>query len=70
MQMWMLGDNHQTELRDPGWGTDGRTGGEERECNNHWKKNIGWPDHRVLPGARPPAKEYTGRDSWLQTHMW
>jgi hypothetical protein len=30
--------------------------------------NISWPDHPVLPGTRPPAKECTGRDPWLQIH--
>jgi hypothetical protein len=33
MQMWTLGANHQTELRDPGGGAGGRTGGAEGYCN-------------------------------------
>jgi hypothetical protein len=33
MQMWMLGANHQTELREPGQGADRGTGGAEGDCN-------------------------------------
>jgi len=33
MQMWMLEANHQTELRKPGWGACGRTGGVEGYYN-------------------------------------
>ena len=33
MQMWMLGANHQTELREPGGGAGRRTGGADRGCN-------------------------------------
>jgi len=44
MQMWMLRANHQTELRVPGGGTGGRTGGAEGDC-----KPIG---HQL---ARPPS---------------
>jgi hypothetical protein len=31
---------------------------EGRELHPHWKNNIGWPDHPVLPETRPPTKEY------------
>ena len=48
------------------WRKDWRsTGGSQP----HWKNNIGWPDHPVLPETRPPTKECTGRDPWLQIHM-
>ena len=33
MHVWMLGANHQAELRDPGGGADGRPGGTESHCN-------------------------------------
>jgi len=33
MQMWMLGANHLTELRDAGGEPGGRTGGAEWDCN-------------------------------------
>ena len=31
--------------------------------------NINQPDPPELPGTKPPTKEYTWRDPWLQTHM-
>jgi hypothetical protein len=34
MQMWMLGVNHQTELRDPSGGASGRTVEADRDCNH------------------------------------
>jgi hypothetical protein len=33
MQMWMLGANHQTELRDHGGGAGRRTGRAKGDCN-------------------------------------
>jgi hypothetical protein len=36
----------------------------------HWKNNsIDKPDTPDLPGTKPPTKEYTKRDPWLQLHM-
>jgi hypothetical protein len=34
------------------------------------KNNISQPDLPELPGTKPPTKEYTWRDPWLQLHMW
>jgi hypothetical protein len=34
-----------------------------------WKEQY-QPDHPELPGTKPPTKEYTWKDSWLQLHMW
>ena len=31
--------------------------------------NINQPDPQNLPGTKPPTKEYTWRDPWLQLHM-
>ena len=31
--------------------------------------NINQPDPPELPGAKPPTKEYTWRDPWLQPHI-
>jgi hypothetical protein len=31
--------------------------------------NINQPVTPELPGTKPPTKEYTWRDPWLQTHM-
>jgi hypothetical protein len=46
---------------------------ELKEFATHRKKNnINQPDHpgpRELPGTKPPTKEYTWRDPWLQPHM-
>ena len=33
------------------------------------KNNAGWSNHPVLPEIRPPTKECTGKDSWLQILM-
>jgi hypothetical protein len=70
MQMWMFGANHQTDLS----GTSIMElveGLEElRELQPHRKNNVSWQDHPVLPGTtRPPTKECTGREPWLQIHM-
>jgi hypothetical protein len=65
MQMWMLGANHQTELKDPGGGAGGKTGGAKGDCNHIERTSA---DYLVLPGTRPPTKECIGRDSWLQIH--
>jgi hypothetical protein len=35
------------------WQKDWRSGGGLKP---HWKNNIGWPDHPVLPESRPPTK--------------
>ena len=63
MQMWVLGANHQTELRDPGGGAGRRTDWRSRgELQSHRKNNIGWSDHPVLPQTRPLTKECTWRE--------
>jgi hypothetical protein len=31
--------------------------------------NMNQPDSPELPGTKPPSKENTWRDSWLQQHM-
>ena len=31
--------------------------------------NINQPEPPELPGTKPPTKEYTWRDPWLQPHM-
>jgi hypothetical protein len=35
----------------------------------HGKNNINQPDLPELPGIKPPTKEDTWRDLWLQPHM-
>jgi hypothetical protein len=56
--MWMLRVNHQTELRDSSGGDDRRTGGAEGDCSPIRNYNMSCPDHPLLPGSRPPTKEY------------
>jgi len=31
--------------------------------------NTNQPDHLELLGTKPPTREYTWRDPWLQPHM-
>jgi hypothetical protein len=31
---------------------------------------MNYPVSPELPGTKPPTKEYTWWDSWLQLHMW
>lgn len=42
--------------------------GRKGELQPHWKNNTVWPDHPVLTKSRPPTKEYTWRNPWLQIH--
>jgi hypothetical protein len=55
--MWMLQVPHQTELRKPHGRAGRRTGGAGVGglLQSHWKNNIGFPDHPVLPESRPPT---------------
>jgi hypothetical protein len=43
----------------------GRKGFATHRKNN----NINQPDPPELPGTKPPTKEYTWRDPWLQPHL-
>jgi hypothetical protein len=36
----------------------------------HRKNNINQSDTPELSGNKPPTKEYTWRDPWLQPHMY
>jgi hypothetical protein len=56
MQMWMLGVNHQMELKEPGWGAGGRTGGAKVDWNPIGRTTIQFSqslDHqpRSVPGG-------------------
>ena len=37
---------------------------------NRKNNNINQSDTPELPGTKPPTKEYTERDLWLQPHMY
>jgi hypothetical protein len=64
----MLGANHQTELRDPvGELAEGMR--EQRGLQPYRKNNVLLLNHPAGPEIRPPTKEFTERDPWLQTHM-
>jgi hypothetical protein len=66
----MLADNHWTEHRVPNGGVRVRTEGAEGVCNpierTKTSTNQTFPE---VSGAKPPTKEYTWRDPWLQLHM-
>jgi hypothetical protein len=66
----MLATNHQTEHRNPNGGVRGRTEGAEGVCNYIYRKNnnINQPDPPEFPGTKPPTKEHTWRNPWLQLH--
>lgn len=51
------------------WGSWQKDWRREGWLQLHWKNNIGWPDYPFLPETRPPTKECTWSDSWLQIHM-
>jgi hypothetical protein len=43
---------------------------DEGVCNPRRKNNnVNQADIPELPGTKPPTKEYTWRDQWLQMHM-
>jgi hypothetical protein len=60
MQMWMLGANHQTELRDPSGGAVRRTAGAEGSCNP-----IG---RTILAGQTTQCSQ--GLDHWPRGVEW
>jgi hypothetical protein len=41
-----------------------------RGLQSHRKNNINYVDNPELPETKPPTKEYTWNDLWLQIHMW
>jgi hypothetical protein len=70
--MQILTANHWTEPGDPSGRVRRRTEGAEGVCHLIGrtiltKQNI--PPPQKLPGTKPPTKEYTWWDSWLQPHM-
>ena len=76
IKMWyvqgqMLAANHCTEHGDSTGGVRERTEGSEGVCNHIGRTNtIEKPDPPPeLPGTKPPSKDYTWRDPWLQLHM-
>jgi hypothetical protein len=63
--MWVHAANDWTDHRDPS--EEDREGLKEPHRR---KNNINQPDLlKTPPGANPPTKEYTWRESWFQVHM-
>ena len=64
----MLAVNHWTECRVPveelGEGLKELKGFAAPQEEQQFQ-----PDLSELPGTKPPTKEYTWRDPWLQLHM-
>jgi hypothetical protein len=68
--MRMLVANHLTEHRDPNGGGRGRTEGVEGFCKPIGRTTISTNQTTPeLPVTKPPTKEYTWRNPWLQLHM-
>jgi hypothetical protein len=72
----MLVASHWTEHRVPNGVPNGevreRTEEAEGVCNFTGRMTISTNQSSPLlelPGAKPPTKEYTWRDPWLQLHM-
>jgi hypothetical protein len=68
--MWMLTDNYLTEHWDPNEGSRGKTEGAEVVSNTVGRTTISnQPDLLEFLGNKPPTKEYTWREPWLQLHI-
>jgi hypothetical protein len=65
----MLAANHWTERGDPNGGVRGKTEGAEGVCNPKGRTILINQMLPEFPGTKPPTKEYTWRDPWLQLHM-
>jgi hypothetical protein len=72
----MLAANHYTEHGVPNGIPNGgvreRTEGTEWFCNLIGRTIISTNQtpHQELPGTKPPTKEYTWRDPWLQLQAY
>jgi hypothetical protein len=64
----MLTANHWTDHEVPNGGVRERTEGTEVVYNPLGGTTIS-TKQTELPGSKPPTKEYTWRDPWLQPHM-
>ena len=66
----MLAVYHVTEHWDPNGGIRGRTEGTKGVFNPIGRTTIS-TDQIIpeLPETKPPTKEYTWRDTWLQLHI-
>jgi hypothetical protein len=69
----MIVVNHQNEHGDPSGGVTGRTEGAEGVCNPIGRRTTISTNQasllQELPGTKPPTKEYTLRNPWLQLHI-
>jgi hypothetical protein len=72
IQRQKLAANHWTEHRVPSGEVRERTERAEGVCNHIARTIISTSQITPppeLPGTKPPTKEYTWRDPWLQLHM-
>jgi hypothetical protein len=71
IQIQILTTKHR--IGDPSGRARGRTEGAKGDCNPIERKTISTnqtPPHLLeFPGTKPPNREYTRRDPWLQIHM-
>jgi hypothetical protein len=69
--MQRLAGNQWNEHRIPNAGVRGRIVGTEEVCNPIGRKTISTKQTPPLSSkqTKPPIKEYTWRDPWLQLHM-
>jgi hypothetical protein len=70
--MQMLAANRRTEHRDLNGGVKGRTEGAEGVYHPIERSTISTnppPPPPDLPRTKPPTKEYTWSDPWLQLNM-
>jgi len=66
----MLAANHRTENGVPNGGIRKRTQGAEEVCTHLGRTTISANQTPPeLSGTKPPTKEYTWSNPWLQQHM-
>ena len=65
----MLAAKHWTEYWVSNGGRRERTERDEGFATHRKKSSIKQPDLPELPGTKPPTKEHTWKDPWLQPHM-
>jgi hypothetical protein len=65
----MLTVNYWTEQGVPSRGVREKAEGAEGFATHNKNNNISQTDPSKLPGTKPPTKEYTWRNPWLQPYM-
>jgi hypothetical protein len=65
----MLAANHWTKHRVPNEGVRIRPEGAEGVCNPKGRTTISTNQTPQIPRTKPPTKEYSWNNPWLQFHM-